>query len=235
MGNNEVLTTMSPKEYEDDELESCELRIRELEQKVSILESILENHTKYTQEAVEKAESIMNVRLEGMNEFRNQLKDQTKTFATIESVEPRLRTIESRLSSIDKDIALLGEHGFKLTSLRELIDNRISFMQLSVEKSEKELNYRLNTMNEFREAMGDQAKTYLTVDVYNTAHRALETKIDTLRDQISKVVGMEAYNVNNKALEAKLEALNKFMWGALAIVGFLTFAIPIMLHFVTVQ
>ncbi len=45
-------------------------------------------------EAIEKAEYSLNKRLESMNEFRDQLKDQTATFAVKESTEARLTKLE---------------------------------------------------------------------------------------------------------------------------------------------
>jgi len=46
-------------------------------------------------EAIEKAEVSLNKRLEGMNMFRDQLKDQTATFAVKEATEARLVKLES--------------------------------------------------------------------------------------------------------------------------------------------
>jgi len=45
-------------------------------------------------EAIQKAEDALNKRLEAMNEFRDQLKDQTATFAVKESTDGRLAKLE---------------------------------------------------------------------------------------------------------------------------------------------
>ena len=36
-------------------------------------------------------------------------------------------------------------------------------------------------MNEFREQLREQSKTFLTLDVYNANHRLLESKIESLQ------------------------------------------------------
>jgi len=46
-------------------------------------------------EAIAKAEVSLNKRLESMNEFRDQLKDQTATFAVKDATEARLVKLES--------------------------------------------------------------------------------------------------------------------------------------------
>jgi len=46
-------------------------------------------------EAIQKAEDSLNKRLEGMNQFRDQMKDQTSMFAVKEATEARLVKLES--------------------------------------------------------------------------------------------------------------------------------------------
>jgi len=50
--------------------------------KISNLEQKMELTFKLNQSAIDKAESSMNARLESMNEFRDTLRDQNKTFIT---------------------------------------------------------------------------------------------------------------------------------------------------------
>jgi hypothetical protein len=83
-----------------------------------------------------------------------------------------------------------------------------SYTQKSVDDAKVAMSARLDRMNEIREAMRDQSTKFITLDTYSANHKAIEIKID---------------------------ALNKFMWGALAIVGFIAVAIPIMLHFATAR
>jgi arginine utilization protein RocB len=75
-------------------------KIHDLEIQIAVLKSTLSNYATYTREAVDKAERLMNIRLEGMNEFREQLKDQTSTFVTVEVFDTRLLSIETKLSEL---------------------------------------------------------------------------------------------------------------------------------------
>ena len=67
-----------------------------------------------------------------------------------------------------------------------------------------ELRERLEGMNNFRDQLEEQTKHFITFDLYNA---------------------------NYKSLEAKIEAMQKIVWGGLAIVSFLVFAIPLLMHF----
>src|SRR6266581_2871626 len=51
--------------------------------------------------ALNKAESALSKRLEGMNEFRDTLKDQAGHFVTIDMLDAKLATIQSRLTMLD--------------------------------------------------------------------------------------------------------------------------------------
>ncbi len=82
----------------------CNSKIHDLEIEIAVLKNTLSSHALYTKEAVDKAERLMNTRLEGMNEFRDQLKDQTATFVTLDVFEVRLNSIESKL--IDLQVIL---------------------------------------------------------------------------------------------------------------------------------
>ena len=62
-------------------------------------------------EAIQKAESSLNKRLEGMNEFREQLKDQTATFAIKEQTDERISRIESFQNKLLGGLTLLTVMG----------------------------------------------------------------------------------------------------------------------------
>lgn len=69
-----------------------------------------------TQEAVHQVALTMNHRLEGMNEFRQQLSDQTATFVTREVLDTRLTEVDKRIGSIES--ALAEQRGATETALR---------------------------------------------------------------------------------------------------------------------
>jgi transcriptional accessory protein Tex/SPT6 len=65
------------------------------------------------QTAIDKAERTMNERLQGMNEFRDTLRDQAAKFATIVQ-------LDDRLHGVDKDYLAMGE---RLTELERWKNN----------------------------------------------------------------------------------------------------------------
>jgi hypothetical protein len=59
------------------------------------------------QQAIEKAERTMNTRLEGMNEFRDTLKDQASRFLTREEVRLMIEPINTLVLKNDEKISSL--------------------------------------------------------------------------------------------------------------------------------
>jgi len=57
------------------------------------------------QRAIDKAENSMNTRLEGMNEFRNTLKDQAGKFVTREEIGITLRRLNEDVRGLEKKSA----------------------------------------------------------------------------------------------------------------------------------
>lgn len=129
--------------------------------------------------------------------------------AGISTVIRMLADIERKLNFPRDDVRVLEE---RVVQLVEKLENHITYSEMagtkaeeSVMKTEKELSKRLDGMNEFREALADQSKSYMTI---------------------------QTYDANHKMLEVKIEAIQKIVWGGLAIMSFLMFAIPLVLHFV---
>lgn len=87
----EVRDVVSLREYID-------MRFNALEDKVAA-------SNEARQLAIDKAEASTNLRLESMNEFRSQLKDQASQFATKEEVEARARVVDAHLAMIDNRFA----------------------------------------------------------------------------------------------------------------------------------
>ncbi len=56
-------------------------------------------------DAIDKAENQLNARLEGMNEFRDTLKDQASKLATKDEVALSLGALEKRMQSIERILA----------------------------------------------------------------------------------------------------------------------------------
>ena len=75
-----------------------------ISERLLCLERLVEEKTRTSDMAIEKATDTMNLRLEGMNEFREQLNKQTKTFMTRAEVELKIDALEEKCTSIDKRI-----------------------------------------------------------------------------------------------------------------------------------
>jgi hypothetical protein len=71
-------------------------RLRDLEKRLEII-------AKLNRVAVDKAADMLNVRLESMNEFRAQMKDQQSTYAT----SKELRLLEKAIQNLEVDRAVI--------------------------------------------------------------------------------------------------------------------------------
>lgn len=66
------------------------------------LKKHLNQRFKDIKDAIRVASAAMDKRLDGMNEFRNQLNDQTKSFVTKESVDERFTSMQSKIDALQK-------------------------------------------------------------------------------------------------------------------------------------
>ena|SRR3990172_6160168 len=87
--------------------------VKMFDQRIRDLEVLIGARFDAAQSAVDKAERSMNSRLEGMNEFRDTLKDQASKFITEERLKPiesavdKLRISEATLAGKASQTALL--------------------------------------------------------------------------------------------------------------------------------
>jgi hypothetical protein len=93
----------------------------------------------------------------------------------------------------------------ELAKIKVTLDKHEEYTQLALDKADGQLKAKLEVMNGVRDQLYAQAATFMTIENYIANHRTLEVKI---------------------------EALQKVVWGGLAIVSFLIFAIPILMHFI---
>jgi len=70
-----------------------------IDNEVRHLSNKIDIRTELNKLALEKAESEMNYRLEGMNEFRAQLTDQTATFVKKENIDILIKSIDEKVDS----------------------------------------------------------------------------------------------------------------------------------------
>ena len=100
------------------------------------------------------------------------------------SIEKAFYTIcklENRLNELEKGVAILSEHEYKIDAFKELINDRFSYMQIALDKSEQTVNNRLATMNEYREQLKDQANTFVTSVVLEARLKIIDTKTDIIQ------------------------------------------------------
>lgn len=144
-----------------------------------------------------------------------------------------VRQISDLSNKLDQPLKDLQHLDSRVSLLAERMDAHIIYSERAVLKAEEvvmkaelEMSKRLDTMNEFRGAMQDQAKSYVTIDSYGANHRQLEDRIERCSEQMN-----DKMESTNKQMSEKIEALQKIVWGGLAIVSFLVFVIPLVAHF----
>lgn len=98
----------------------------------AIHETSHEREHQMTNTALTKAEQSMNLRLEGMNQFREQLNSQTQSFLTREIFDKYTKDVEAKMelalqSLEDKDEALIralaNRHDSDYNTIRELLQS----------------------------------------------------------------------------------------------------------------
>ena len=126
------------------------------------------------EKATTVAAGLMEKRLESMNEFRAQLKDQAATFV------PRSE-YEGQSHRLDEDVRLLRE------------------TRASSEVSAAMLEKRLESMNEFRLQLKDQAGTFFTRNEHETYIVSIEKDLRVLRESKANLEGKASQSSVNIA------------------------------------
>lgn len=74
-----------------------------------------------------------------------------------------------------------------IESLKEYFERRLVDLDKAVTKAEAAHEKRLEGMNEFRNQLNDQQKTFISRDYYDAQHRSLEEKITAVDRKASKI------------------------------------------------
>jgi len=77
----------------------------------------------------------------------------------------------------------------KFDDLEEKINLQFTLNNQALDKAENTTNLRLESMNEFRNAMKDQSNKYMTKDEYEIKHQLIEAKIDSLQKLSYMLIG----------------------------------------------
>ena len=127
------------------------------------------------EKATTVAAGLMDKRLESMNEFRTQLKDQAATFV------PRSE-YDNQQHRLDEDVRLLRE------------------TRASAEVSSAMLEKRLESMNEFRTQLKDQAGTFFTRNEHEVYMTSVDKDLRMLRESKATLEGKASQSSVNVAL-----------------------------------
>jgi hypothetical protein len=206
---------ISFKEYIESRFKSLEATvegdINSTKESAELARQGMEYRLNAIKEATELARLGMERRLDAMNEFRSTLKDQADKFLTRGEHELQSSGHDRIHSGLAEDIRILREsrtgQDIKLTN----IDKESTATANNIEK-------RLESMNEFRSQLKDQASTFIT----RTEHEALIGKYDgEIRDLRDFQKGLEG--------KASQSSLNITM--AISILGFFIGVIGIIIGF----
>ena len=103
----------------------------------------------------------------------------------IRELEKSNAVVIQQIDTLEKSVSISEEIGCnirgRLIVVEERLEGHVDYTEKSINKTEMQLNTRLEAMNEFRGQMGDQIKTYLTKDTYDANHRILEVKIEAVQ------------------------------------------------------
>lgn len=105
-------------------------------QRIDALDVKITTILEMNQEAVDKAEKTVNTRLEGMNEFRNQLSAQATTFVTKKEVELIVDRIDGEIKKLEINKALLegkaSQQSLTITAIISLLGLLTGFASLAL-------------------------------------------------------------------------------------------------------
>lgn len=115
-------------------LNELQVDIEVLRERINLL---LESAIQYrilTKEAIDKADTNMNTRLEGMNEFRAQIKEQTGTFITYKEIEALKQGMELALKQ------LLEKNDLAIKNIDDKFESKTAANTKRIEELEKSKN-----------------------------------------------------------------------------------------------
>ncbi len=81
--------------------EYIDIRIKSIERQIEDLSRFTAQHFELSERANEKAKEVMEIRLEGMNEFRSQIDKERTSYATKEMVEREVRLAGARIKRLE--------------------------------------------------------------------------------------------------------------------------------------
>ena len=86
-------------------------------------------------------------------------------------------------------------------SMRDYVDLRFNESQRAIDKAEKSICIRMDTMNEWRQAMTDREAKYLTREEYRLAHEALDGRLNSVKELSAKSITKDELALTQKNIE----------------------------------
>jgi predicted nuclease with TOPRIM domain len=96
-------------------------------------------------------------------------------------------TLQAYFEKLMEELTKANEKRFD--ELEDKVELRFQLNQTALDKAETATNIRLESMNEFRNAMKDQSNKYLTCTEYETKHQLILEKIDSLQRLSYMLIG----------------------------------------------
>jgi DNA repair exonuclease SbcCD ATPase subunit len=106
--------------------------IKNLEDKIDAQSKFTAQHFQLNEIAIKKAEDSMTARLEGMNEFREQLKEERGSLATKEHLESMTASFDARLKTIENANSFAAGKNWIIMSLFAAIPTVLALIALFI-------------------------------------------------------------------------------------------------------
>jgi chromosome segregation ATPase len=161
-------------------------------------------------------------------------------------------TIKSKLDRIQQESVTLDAYKESSAIRHNLIESSIRDLRIDIEKIEQtkaeltevkeatrlakeNVDTRLNTMNEFRGQLKDQANTFIPRLEYQVQHESLEQRIEEQRKSISNRIDAQDKEIKTLTsakdrLDGKASQNSVFIAYGIGIIGLIIAVVSIFLH-----
>jgi len=111
-----------------------------------------------------------------------------------------VKTFENRLKALENALRITESFKTADVSLKEHIESRLKALEDAGIKSERLLDVRLASMNEFREALKDQSAKFFTLASHEAYQKAVDADLRVLRESRALLEGKASQSTVNVAL-----------------------------------
>jgi hypothetical protein len=182
-----------------DRLSNVETQVRhwpptsDLIAKIAVLEALSNERHHSNQTEINKAFESLNKRLEGMNEFRESLKDQAAMFLPRIEWQTVSATRDRDVQNLRIEVATLATHTRQT--------------EVSATAEREGMNRRLELMNEFRQQIKDQAGTFLPRAESDARYDAGKATLIRLELMIQELISRKEIDLLSQQTDARMKLL----------------------------